>query len=65
MSAVDRGEASSCTVGWRTFETRKFSSDDAANAFMAAEPGWGVIKVIERGEYAVHVAKMDDEGTLA
>lgn len=54
------GEPGKYTVYGKTFDTRMFDSDDAANAFMAQHEGeWGVIGVKDG---MVHVARMDDEG---
>lgn len=48
-------------VSWgRHFVTATFTADDAANAFMAANPGHGLIGIDKHG--VIHVADNADKG---
>lgn len=60
MEGVQDVTDGSVVVMDRTFKTKVAPDDDSANAYMAANDGWGVIEVNDGG---VHMARMDDKGT--
>lgn len=52
--------SSSVDLDGRRFETLTFTTDDAANGYMAAHPGYGVLSVAEDG--TIHLAHVEDKG---
>lgn len=55
-----QGAQSTFVTFGRAFDTKAFESDDAANAFMKANAGWGLIGIDEKGMR--HVAQLGDKG---
>lgn len=55
------GDVSTYVAFGKTFKTKTFTSDDAANAFMEENPDWGVIGVKDG---LVHVADINDDGEV-
>lgn len=55
-----QGAKSTFVTFGKVFDTQAFKSDEAANAFMAVNAGWGLIGIDEKGKR--HVAQTDDKG---
>lgn len=58
---MGQGAKSTFVTFGKVFETQSFKSDEAANAFMGANAGWGLIGIDEKE--VRHVALLSDKGT--
>lgn len=61
MESPEEGADSTYSIYGKVFNTKTFTNQDAANAFMEENEDWGVIG---EKDGIIHLAHMDDDGTI-